>query len=257
MPALLSMTASICGPKTKVEGQGKAFNTTLNSYLIAVCDPGGGKTVTYDTVIEPVMDEILTKFGKKMQLDNYTNPGIQKHQISNDGYGLITSDEGHRFLSSINCKQMKGESERSIICKMWNGKGDFTQLSSVSRPALYPTSTVKVNYLTLQNSKLQNFVPVFLKMFEHHTNGVTYKLSTLAQEEYDKMTDSFAEVLDEKYKENDENNEDDKENIPSTQIDLCMTSNKDTLHVLRPLHYYIFCQSTSFLQLKDEENGTK
>ncbi|VDI47863.1 Hypothetical predicted protein [Mytilus galloprovincialis] len=144
---------------------------------------------------------------------------------------------------------------------MWNGKGDFTQLSSgsrgfkqtsmsiciyiqpqpliceltnftgndgfidrflflVSRPALYPTSIVKEHYKILQESKLQNFVPVFLKMFENHTNGVTYSLSASAQEEYDKMTDSFAEFLDEKYKENDENNEDDKENIPTTQIDL-------------------------------------
>ena len=30
-------------------------------------------------------------------MDNYTHAGIHKNQIVNNGYGIITSDEGHRF----------------------------------------------------------------------------------------------------------------------------------------------------------------
>ena len=80
--------------------------------MIAVCDPGGGKTNTYDRVIAPVIESI-TSTGKNVQLESYTTAGIQKHQIDTKGYGLITGDEGHRFMSSINQKQLKGESERS------------------------------------------------------------------------------------------------------------------------------------------------
>ncbi|VDI47864.1 Hypothetical predicted protein [Mytilus galloprovincialis] len=93
-------------------------------------------------------------------------------------------------------------------------------------------------------------------MFENHTNGVTYSLSASAQEEYDKMTDSFAEFLDEKYKENDKNNEDDKENIPPTEIDFCMTSSKDTIHVLRLAALLHILSKYILSQRKEEENDS-
>ena len=44
IPALLSMTASLCGPNTMIEGQENGFQTSLNAYLLAVCDSGGRKT---------------------------------------------------------------------------------------------------------------------------------------------------------------------------------------------------------------------
>lgn len=61
------------------------------------------------------------------------NSGMQKHQIASKGYGFLSSDEGHRVLSSINMKQRKGEAERAAICRMWNGKGDSIELSGGSR----------------------------------------------------------------------------------------------------------------------------
>ena len=45
LPSLISLTVALCGPKTNVSSGG--FSTTLNQYLIAVCDPGGGKSHTY------------------------------------------------------------------------------------------------------------------------------------------------------------------------------------------------------------------
>ena len=45
LPSLISLAAALCGPKTNVSSGG--FSTTLNQYLIAVCDPGGGKSHTY------------------------------------------------------------------------------------------------------------------------------------------------------------------------------------------------------------------
>ena len=53
--------------------------------------------------------------------------------MENGGYGLITSDEGHRFLAFINLKQSKGESERALLCKIWGGKGDRCALSAGER----------------------------------------------------------------------------------------------------------------------------
>lgn len=133
MPALLELTSAICGPKSKVECSGGSFATTLNHYLIAVCDPGGGKTLTYERVIELVLENLYCKQGVNIHLENYTSSGMQKHQIASKGYGFLSSDEGHRILSSINMKQMKGEAERAAICRMWNGKGDSIELSGGSK----------------------------------------------------------------------------------------------------------------------------
>ena len=134
MPALLALTSAICGPKSKVECSGGSFATTLNHYLIAVCDSGGGKTLTYERVIEPVLENLYCKQGVEIHLENYTFSGMQKHQIASKGYGFgLSSDEGHRILSSKNMKQMKGEAERAAICRMWNGKGDSIELSGGSR----------------------------------------------------------------------------------------------------------------------------
>lgn len=133
IPALFSLTSSLCGPHSRIEGQGKSFSTSLNSYLIAICDPGGGKTVTFEKIIEPVTQKIFQETGRRIEIENYTHAGIQNHQIKNEGYGLITTDEGHRILASINAKQQRGESERSSLCKMWSGKGDHIELSTGSR----------------------------------------------------------------------------------------------------------------------------
>lgn len=133
VPALLAMTAAIMGPNTRIKGQSNGFSTSTNLYLLAVCDPGGGKSTTFDNVVEPVMNNILEKNRIFFSTESYTTAGLQRHQISSGGVGLITTDEGHRFLESVNAKQLKGESERSYLCKMWSGKGDYVDLSSGSR----------------------------------------------------------------------------------------------------------------------------
>lgn len=81
LPVLLNLTSCICGPKSRKESLGKLFSTCLNTYLIAICDPGGGKTVTFEKDIEPVPQAIYQETGKKIQIENYTYAGIQMHQI--------------------------------------------------------------------------------------------------------------------------------------------------------------------------------
>lgn len=66
-------------------------------------------------------------------LENYTTAGIQKHQIENKGYGIITGDEGHRFVSSVSMKQSKGEAEKALLCKLWGGRGDSNILANGTR----------------------------------------------------------------------------------------------------------------------------
>ena len=90
------------------ECQQGAFRTPLNTFLLSVCDPGGRKSSTYNKV---------------MNIEKYTTAGIQNPQIKTNGYGLITSDEGYRFLNSIQVKQKNGEAERAFLCKLWGGKG--------------------------------------------------------------------------------------------------------------------------------------
>lgn len=242
VPALLAMTGALLGPKTRIKGQSNGFTTSTNLYLLAVCDPGGGKSITYENVIEPVMSNLFDRTGKKISTESYTSAGLQRHQIASGGVGLITSDEGHRFLASVNAKQLKGESERAYLCKLWSGKGDFVDLSSgsrgfketsislclfiqpfplmsemasfngmdgfldrfllmISRPVLFPTNIVKENYLKLAESGMEDFVEVFYKMFTDHQDGKEYRLSTEAQKEYDDLVDSYADQLNDKYRE--------------------------------------------------------
>lgn len=106
-----------------IEGKRKSFSTCLNTYLISICNTGGGKTDFWKG-IEPVTQAIFQRTGKKIQIENYNHAWIQTHQIKNYGYGLITTDEGNIIMFSINAKQKRGESERSTLYKMWSGKGD-------------------------------------------------------------------------------------------------------------------------------------
>ena len=76
---------------------------------------------------------INQKHAIALQLETYTNAGVQNHQIMNKGYGLITSDEGHQFLATINLKQSKGEAEKSLLCIMWGGRGDTNTLAGGNR----------------------------------------------------------------------------------------------------------------------------
>ena len=137
-PALLTLTSTMCGPKTRIQGNGDAFTTPLNSFMFVVADPGAGKSSVFEKVLEPVFDKYTSVTGKQIHIENYTTAGIHKQQIENDGYGMVTSDEGHRFLSSVQNKQGKGEAERALLCKLWNGKGDFITLSRVSMKRIGP-----------------------------------------------------------------------------------------------------------------------
>ena len=70
--------------------------------------------LTYENIAEPVMDNLREKNWYKINMDNHTHAGIHKNQIVNNGYGILTSDEGHRFLSTVNLEQSKGEAERPV-----------------------------------------------------------------------------------------------------------------------------------------------
>ena len=133
MPSVLTLTSCLCGPHTSVASDGNSFVSPLNQFVFAVCAPGGGKSNTYDRIISPVMEEIEKLCGNKITLESYTTAGIQRNQQQNGGYGIITGDEGEMFLLSITQKQKQGESERALLCKMWNSKGDATMLASGSR----------------------------------------------------------------------------------------------------------------------------
>ena len=56
-----------------------------------------------------------------------------KHQNDNEGYGHITTHEGHRFLAGVNAKQSRGKSEKAFLCKMLGDKGDTNHLTGGAR----------------------------------------------------------------------------------------------------------------------------
>ena len=78
------------------------------------------------------------------------NNAEYKHQQESGSYGFVCSDEGERFLSLVNQKQ--GESERALLCKMWQGKGDMSALSTGNQgfkeTSAYPSTCLHVYLLT-------------------------------------------------------------------------------------------------------------
>lgn len=206
VPAILSMTGALVGPKTRIKGQCNGFTTSSNLYLLAVCDPGGGKSITYDNVIEPVMSNLYEKTGKKFLTESYTSAGLQRHQISSEGVGLITSDEGHRFLASVNAKQLKGESERAFLCKLWSGKGDFVDLSSGSRGfketslslCLYIQPYPLLNEMASFNGMdgfLDRFLMIISRPILFPTNAVKMSYSMLAESGMEDFIEVFYKIF--------------------------------------------------------------
>ncbi|VDI29833.1 Hypothetical predicted protein [Mytilus galloprovincialis] len=197
IPALMALTSSLCGPKTKVKSS-SLLTSTLNSYIFSVCEPGGGKSLTFDKVVESVLAAYFQKTGKRLNLENYTTAGIHRHQQDNQGIGLVTSDEGNHFLSSVQAKQVKGESERALLCKMWNGKGDFSSLASGCRGF---TETSMSLFLLIQPtpllSEIHNFTDNdgFLDRFVFLTKPVI----TIS---YEGKHDSLREVSSKRFRKN-------------------------------------------------------
>ena len=132
MAGLIALAASVAGPGTRVVTQGNN-ESRLNQYIIAVCDPGGGKTATFESLISPVLEMFMEDTSHPLNIETYTIAGIQRHQIDTKGYGLITSDEGSRVLTQINAKQSKCEGEYQLLCKMWGGRGDTSTLMEKER----------------------------------------------------------------------------------------------------------------------------
>ena len=183
MSTLLPMVEPICGPHTAIECQQEAFKSTLNTFLMSVCNPGGGKCTTYDRVIAPVFQDFMYVTGLTIHLENYTTAGFQNNQIKSNGYGMITSDEGHRFLNSIQVKQKNGEAERAFLCKLWGGKGDFTTLctgnrgferTSMSLCLLIQPQPILTELCNLQGADglLDTFLFIAAKPCMHKTNVV-------------------------------------------------------------------------------------
>jgi hypothetical protein len=116
-----------------VESSPNVFRTPLNLVVVSVSAPGSGKSNAFSKVVETLSDYTNRHNGKNIHLETYTNAGLQSHQQENEGYAILTSDEGGRLLSSINYKQSKGESEKALLCKMWGGHGDRTTLLNGER----------------------------------------------------------------------------------------------------------------------------
>ena len=129
--ALLAMTSSVCGPKTRT--QVVNYTMPLNTFSLCVCAPGGGKSVAFEKIVCEPCESILKEFGVSILLEAYSSAGLHRHHIDNRNYALVSSDEGHRIIANISSKEGRNEGERALINKLWNGKGDKTALRDSDR----------------------------------------------------------------------------------------------------------------------------
>jgi len=158
---LIPATAALCGSKTTV--QTGTFVNPLNTFTCVIGEPGCGKSRCQNLLWGPMADKLLQKYDICMSMDNFTTAGFQEHQKQTQGYGLITSSEGERFLKSIISKQSKNEGEESRLNTVWDGIGDTTFLKGGARG--YNKTSVSM-CLYIQPEPL-----ISLMSHLYHTNG--------------------------------------------------------------------------------------
>ena len=73
-------------------------------YITAVSEPGGGKSAIY-SIISEICDLLSESFDTIILVEQYSRVGLQKHQVNNNGYAFVCSDEGHSILAALNLKQ--------------------------------------------------------------------------------------------------------------------------------------------------------
>jgi hypothetical protein len=130
--SMLAMTSCLCGPNTNVMGN-EALSSPLNQFFIMVADPGTGKSPIHAKIVRPGISAVAGVSGFSVEMEGYTNAGLYRHQTTCNGYGLITSDEGAKFLQAVSNKQAKNEGEHSLLCKLWGGEGEQMALKDGDR----------------------------------------------------------------------------------------------------------------------------
>ena len=160
MSGITPLISSLCGPATSIENARGSFKTSLNTYSISVCAPSGGKSNAYNHIFKPVLTYYKEKTGFDLNLESFTIPGVQSHQIKTKGYGIITSDEGNRILTPIKQRNAKGEPDVAFLCKLWGGVGDTSTLSNGQRGF---DSTSMSMWLAIQPEPLLSDLPSFKK----------------------------------------------------------------------------------------------
>ena len=66
--SVIVLTSALCRPGTMVSLNGDIYASPLNEYIFSVCDPGGGKSNTYDRVIEPAIKVVQEQTGLQISL---------------------------------------------------------------------------------------------------------------------------------------------------------------------------------------------
>ena len=160
MSALLPIIATLCGPNTVIQNSRGSFKTSLNTYVIIVCDPSGGKSNTFSRILKPILQYYKETTGHDLNLEALTIPGVQSHQATTKGYGIITSDEGSRILTPIRQRNAKGEPDVAFLCKMWGGVGDSSTLMGGHRGC---DKTSMSMWLAIQPTPLLEALPSFKK----------------------------------------------------------------------------------------------
>ena len=99
---------------------------------MAVRAPGGGKSAAFKHFVCDPADQVTNEYGVNVLLENYSSAGLHRHHIDKS-YALVSSDEGHHLMSKISNKESRDESEKSLLNKLWNSKGDKTSLRDGER----------------------------------------------------------------------------------------------------------------------------
>jgi hypothetical protein len=140
----LVTTAALMGPKSFVQVR-QTYQEPTNLFAISVGFPGSGKSQAYGMTVREPLQSLDSPFST-MVVDDYTKRGLFKHLQVHEGHALLAHEEMGAFFDLIHKRQLEGNAERQLYCRLYDG-GKWVTSTGMFRPILQSNS-IKLNLPT-------------------------------------------------------------------------------------------------------------
>ena len=101
------------------EGDGDHWQPT-NLFAICVGFPGSGKSQAYRMTVREPLQSLASPLSSIL-VDEYTIRGLFRHLHSHGGRELLAHEEMGAFFDLVQKRQLKGNAERQLYCRLYDG----------------------------------------------------------------------------------------------------------------------------------------
>ena len=115
----LVTAAAIMGPKCFVRVR-ETYQEPTNLFAICIGFPGSGKSQAYNMTVRQPLQSLISPLST-MLVDDYTKKGLFRHLQNHDGRALLAHEEMGAFFDLIQKRQLEGNAERQLYCRLYDG----------------------------------------------------------------------------------------------------------------------------------------